>query len=75
MGDPWFRPWSRFRYRPITWQGWAILALQVGLCGSCGLVVMCCTQSNFQLAMCAAVIGFVTYYAFNALMAWKTQSG
>ncbi len=58
---------------PITWQGWVVLAVQMGFCGLCLFVFMRYTDSNPVLGWSAATIAFVAYLALYAVMIWKAK--
>ena len=73
MEEPWFGPRVGFRYPPITWEGWAVVAAQYGISLPLGLVSMGYTDTKPLLGWGAAVAAFVVYFGCYAVMILKAK--
>jgi p-aminobenzoyl-glutamate transporter AbgT len=73
MDEPWFRKFAGFSYRPIRWQGTAVLAAMVGVCIPCGAVFLVYVDSHPLIGWGAAITGAAAAFAGHAVVVWKLE--
>ena len=73
MSEPWFRPYAWFSYRPITWQGRALLAGMAAITIPLGLVWLFNADTRPLLAWTAGGLAAVAALIGHAIIVWKME--
>ena len=73
MDEPWFHRFGGFFYWPISWQGVALLAIQLGVCIPLGLVSLRYADSSPILGWGAGLASVCAYWALYAVIVWKSD--
>jgi len=71
MTGAWFRRYAGFSYKPITWQGRAVLTLMATVFIACGAVWMSLIETRPTLAWIIAGIGIIVTVAGHVVVLWK----
>lgn len=73
MDEPWFRRFCGFSYRPIRWQGYALLAAMLGISLPCGMLFLRFAETKPLLGWSAAIFAMLGVLAGHAVVVWKLE--
>lgn len=73
MGDPWFRKFGGFGYRPICWQGVAVLALMLAVFAPCAWLFLFHRDVDGLDGWGAATLAFAAVLAGHGIVLWKLE--
>jgi len=73
MGDPWFRKFCGYGYRPICWQGVAVLAVMTAVFVPCAWLFLFHRQADGLNGWGAAAIGAASVLAGHAVVLLKLE--
>ncbi len=73
MSHPWFRPYARFSYRPVTWEGRAVLAAMVTVFIALGLASLHYAETRPALLWLLGGLAVAGALLGHAVVAWKME--
>jgi hypothetical protein len=71
MSEPWFRRYAGFGYRPITWQGRAVITAMLGVFLPAGLAWLYYADTRPTLALAAIALAVSAAVIGHAVVVWK----
>ena len=73
MSYPWFRPYARFSYRPVTWEGRAVVAAMAVVSIPLGLASLFYADTRPALSWLLGGLAVAAVLIGHAVVAWKIE--
>lgn len=73
MDEPWFRRFCGFSYRPICWQGYAVLAAMLAVFLPSSMFFVRFAETRPLLGWSAAIVAMLAVVAGHGVIVWKLE--
>ena len=73
MSTPWFRPYARFSYRPVTAEGRAVIAAMVIFSVPLGIASLAYAESHQLVSWVLGCAAVVVALVGHAVVVWKME--
>ncbi len=73
MDEPWFRRFAWFSYKPIRWQGWAVIVAMAAVAPPLMLLSDYLAESQPVLSWVSAGGALAAVFAGHVVVVWKLE--
>lgn len=73
MGDPWFKRFAGFSYKPISWQGWLASVVVMAVAAPLAALSLILSDDHPVASWISGALFVVLGASYFALVMWKVE--